>query len=168
MKSVKSPPRFFGGAVGFFSYNLVHVFEKLPSKAKKDINLPDINLILTDTVIAFGHLKNTITVIIIPAIRHLGFGYNTLTSGLLRDCKQDAEKKMEEIVNLINSPAIADQTASVKEEKIKPVSNLTKEGYMSIVKKCKEYIASGDIYQGNPFQRVSAKIGFVKPGEHNS
>ncbi|MBI5044150.1 MAG: anthranilate synthase component I [Nitrospirae bacterium] len=164
IERLKNLPPFFGGAVGFFSYDLVHVFENLPGKAKKDINIPDIYLILTDTVIAFDHLKNTITVIIIPAIRHLGFGYNTLTSGLLRDCKQDAEKKMEEIVNLINSPAAA-QTSAVKEKKAKPVSNLTKEGYMSIVEKCKEYIAAGDIYQANLSQRLSAKIGSVKPVE---
>ncbi len=164
IERLKTLPPFFGGAVGFFSYDLVHVFEKLPLKAKKDINVPDIYFILTDTVIAFDHLKNTITVIIIPAIRHLGFGYNSITSGLLRDCKQDAEKKLEEIVNLINSPAAA-QTSAVKEKKAKPVSNLTKEGYMSIVKKCKEYIASGDIYQANLSQRLSAKIGSVKPVE---
>lgn len=165
IERIKNLPPFFGGAVGFFSYDLVHTFEKLPSKAKKDINIPDINIILTDTVIAFDHFKNTITIIIIPAIRHLGFGYNTITSGLLRDCKQDAEKKIEEIINLINSPATADQTASTKEKKINPVSNLTKEGYMSIVTKCKEYIAAGDIYQANLSQRLSAKIGYVKPIE---
>lgn len=165
IERLKNLPPFFGGAVGFFSYDLVHTFENLPSKAKKDIDVPDINLILTDTVIAFDHFKNTITIIIIPAIRHLGFGYNTITSGLLRDCKQDADKKIAEIINLINNPATADQTAAQRDKKIKPVSNLTKEGYMSMVRKCKEYIASGDIYQANLSQRLSAKIGSVEPIE---
>ncbi len=36
---------------------------------------------------------------------------------------------------------------------------MKKKDYMDIVKKAKEYIAAGDIFQANLSQRVSASIG---------
>ncbi|MBI3355091.1 MAG: aminodeoxychorismate synthase component I [Nitrospirae bacterium] len=164
MERINELPPFFSGAVGFFSYDLVHSFENLPAKAKKGTDAPDIYLILTDNVIAFDHVKGTIAVIMVPGARHIGFGYNTLTAGLLRDCKQDAEKRVEEIIGLINSPPVAEKsTAAKKKKRITPASNMTKEEYMSMVKRCKEYIAAGDIYQANLSQRLTADIGNIKP-----
>ena len=40
---------------------------------------------------------------------------------------------------------------------------MTKEEYMSMVKRCKEYIVAGDIYQANLSQRLTADIGDIKP-----
>ncbi|MEK7307417.1 MAG: hypothetical protein AAB014_07230, partial [Nitrospirota bacterium] len=59
-------PPFFGGAVGFFSYELVHFFETLPKGNIDDLDIPDIFLIFSDTVIAFDHLDNTIMIIFTP------------------------------------------------------------------------------------------------------
>jgi anthranilate synthase component 1 len=56
-------PPFAGGAVGMFAYDLVRTVEPLGDPNPDTIGLPDLALMLTDTVVAFDHLKRTVTVV---------------------------------------------------------------------------------------------------------
>jgi len=53
-----APVPFLGGAVGYFSYDLCHFIERLPSTAIDDLKLPESCLAFYDTVVAFDHLEN--------------------------------------------------------------------------------------------------------------
>src|SRR5450759_4216630 len=44
-----SLPRFYGGAVGFMSYDVVRFFEDLPNREKPGLAIPDIFFMITDT-----------------------------------------------------------------------------------------------------------------------
>ena len=48
---------FAGGAVGYFSYDLCHFIERLPSTSVDDLLLPECYLAFYDAVIAFDHLE---------------------------------------------------------------------------------------------------------------
>jgi para-aminobenzoate synthetase component 1 len=52
-----APVPFLGGAVGYFSYDLCHFIERLPSTAIDDLNLPESYFAIYDTVVAFDHLE---------------------------------------------------------------------------------------------------------------
>jgi para-aminobenzoate synthetase component 1 len=52
-----APVPFLGGAVGYFSYDLCHFIERLPSTAIDDLKLPESYLAFYDTVLAFDHLE---------------------------------------------------------------------------------------------------------------
>ena len=52
-----APIPFLGGAVGYFSYDLCHFIERLPSTAIDDLNLPESYFAIYDTVVAFDHLE---------------------------------------------------------------------------------------------------------------
>ena len=56
-------PPFAGGAVGLFAYDLVRTVEPLGPPKPDPIGLPDLALMLTDALVAFDHLKHTVTVI---------------------------------------------------------------------------------------------------------
>src|ERR1700744_318176 len=56
-------PPFAGGAVGMFAYDLVRTVEPLGDPNPDPVGLPDLALMLTDTVVAFDHLRRTITVL---------------------------------------------------------------------------------------------------------
>jgi anthranilate/para-aminobenzoate synthase component I len=47
--------------------------------------------------------------------------------------------------------------------KVRMVSNLTKKDYADMVKRCKEYISAGDIFQANLSQRLSALVKGIDP-----
>jgi anthranilate/para-aminobenzoate synthase component I len=154
-------PPFFGGAVGFFSYELVHFFETLPKGNIDDLDIPDIFLIFSDTVIAFDHLDNTIMIIFTPQKdRFLSY-----------ERKRYLNEAIDKIVTtegrLLSSGAgIRPAWATIRRTgQMSPVPNLTKTGYMDMVRRCKAYIAAGDIFQANLSQRFSVDIESIDPVE---
>ncbi|MGH2835021.1 MAG: anthranilate synthase component I [Solirubrobacteraceae bacterium] len=56
-------PPFSGGAVGYFGYDLVRTVEPLGAPNEDVLGLPDMALMLTDTLVSFDHLKHTITIL---------------------------------------------------------------------------------------------------------
>src|SRR5205807_7305690 len=56
-------PPFAGGAVGMFAYDLVRTVEPLGEPNPDPVGLPDLALMLTDTLVIFDHLKHTVTVL---------------------------------------------------------------------------------------------------------
>jgi anthranilate synthase component 1 len=49
-------PRFWGGAVGYFAYDVVREIENLPNAPKDDLGLPDGVFLFTDVVLAIDNL----------------------------------------------------------------------------------------------------------------
>src|SRR5262249_17787978 len=56
-------PRFRGGAVGWIGYDVVRAFEDLPARKPDDLGLPDLCLVLTDTVVIFDNLRQTVKLV---------------------------------------------------------------------------------------------------------
>src|SRR5256885_539314 len=57
-------PPFAGGAVGLFGYDLVRSAEPTVGEANADdLGVPDLALMVSDVMLAFDHLKHTVTVI---------------------------------------------------------------------------------------------------------
>ena len=57
------PIPFTGGAVGFFGYDCVRAVERLPGPRPDPIGLPDMALMLSDVIVAFDHLRHTVTIL---------------------------------------------------------------------------------------------------------
>ncbi len=57
------PIPFTGGAVGFFGYDCVRAVERLPGPNPDTIGLPDMALMLSDVIVAFDHLRHTVTIL---------------------------------------------------------------------------------------------------------
>src|SRR5262249_61568796 len=62
-------PRFFGGAVGYFGYDVVRAFERLPSRAPDDLNVPECEFVITDTLIIFDNLHQTLKIVANAQVR---------------------------------------------------------------------------------------------------
>jgi len=149
----KLPPNpdipFLGGAVGYFAYDLGFSLEdKLKSRRKADEMLPDCFLGLYNTVIAVDHLKK------IFYISVLGFPERKQHYAKLL-CEKNF-KKISKIISNVGS------SGSNKENKNKRASgelnsNFKKHEYLNAVKKAREYIRQGDIYQVNLSQKFSGK-----------
>jgi anthranilate synthase component 1 len=68
MKRFRAPelaglPRFFGGAVGFLAYDIVRCFEKIPETAEDDLGVPDLYVMVTDTMLMFDNVRQTLRII---------------------------------------------------------------------------------------------------------
>src|ERR1700690_2131727 len=56
-------PPFAGGAVGVFAYDLVRTVEPLGEPNPDPLGVPDLALMLSDTLVVFDHLKHSVTVL---------------------------------------------------------------------------------------------------------
>src|SRR3989449_3740725 len=63
-----SLPRFAGGAVGYFGYDLVRSWERLPNRPVDDPSLPTCYLAVADTVVIFDHLRLTMKIVANAAV----------------------------------------------------------------------------------------------------
>ncbi len=141
-------PRFTGGAVGYLGYDTAAWFE--PTAARADANTSDrddAGFMLFDTVLAFDHVQHRILLIA-----------NARISGDqdLKSLYQFACAKIEFLEGEL------ERTLSLKRttggDALNLVSNFSQEAYESIVRKAKEYIAAGDIYQVVLSQRFEAEV----------
>lgn len=140
---------FTGGAVGFFSYDLGWCFEKLPSSTVDDLRLPDLYLPFYDRVIVVDHIKEE------TLIFSHGFPLDG-EEGIKR-----ARDRLDELVGLLNRRTDANPGKKTEASAGNMTSNFTKEDYIKMVKKGKEYIAAGDIFQVNLSQRFQVPISIT-------
>ena len=147
-----SPIPFPGGAVGYFSYDLCHFIERLPSTATDDLELPECYLGFYDTVLAFDHLEGRAYI--------ASTGFPELEPG---QRQRRAEERLEEMkAMLYRSPLpIALESlfpADTEGEGILLRSNFTHEEYLRAVETAREYITAGDIFQVNLSQRLETDL----------
>jgi len=169
-KPVEYLPPFQGGIVGIISYDFVQYLERLPRNAFDDINLPDAHLLMIDRLIAIDHLYKRCWIIVCPAVKDLVGG---VAIGRVDWSEKfdEAEYEVEKILKSIKDSAFGIQHSANNSEtripnskpNIEIIYEMKKNEYKDIVKKAKEYIAAGDIFQANLSQRVSAYIGDKDP-----
>lgn len=140
--------KFSGGAVGFFSYDIVRFLEKLPRLGLDDLNCPDLLFMFTDTVLAFDHDQKTIRIIYTPPKSEV---QQTDRRALLEMGLMKMARIEEKLAGSIHLPPPPFHSPPASERD----SDLSKEQYIKRVLRCKEYIAAGDIYQANLSQRFS-------------
>jgi anthranilate synthase component I len=58
-------PRFSGGGVGYLSYDLVRLREKIPLSVRDDLGLPDLLFGFYDALLAFDHLRQRIQILVL-------------------------------------------------------------------------------------------------------
>lgn len=135
-------PRFFGGMVGFISYDTVKLFEKVPDTTKPSIDMPDIFLMIPETLLIFDNLKQSIKIV-----------YNAFIDKDATSIYQKAQKKIDNLISDLKSHS--DERfrtyLNVPQKGSKTLhgfrSNFSKEEFLSAVKKAKDYVLNGDVVQ---------------------
>ncbi len=151
LDSFPAPIPFWGGAVGYLSYDLCHFVERLPSTAIDDLQLPESYFAFYDTILAFDNLEGKAYIV--------STGFPEL--GESRRLKR-AKVRLEEIKGWLSSsfPSTPEADFRNAEGKAKAVlkSNFTPEGYMKAVDRVRKYIAVGDVFQVNISQRFETDL----------
>jgi aminodeoxychorismate synthase component I len=160
-EQVPGLPPFTGGAIGFLSYDFVHQFEKLPGAAVDDLGIPEAYFLFVDLVVAFDHVLNKAWIIVNPGAREQEMGFRKPGPDEWGRLYDEAVERLKAVGSRLSgeSGAAWSKTAAGKGLGVSLEPNMTQERFESMVRRCKEYIAAGDIYQANLSQRFSAKIG---------
>ncbi|WP_232242808.1 anthranilate synthase component I [Paenibacillus sp. GSMTC-2017] len=158
LRSFRSPsfaelPPFTGGAIGFFGYDLLQYYEKLPAHRVDDLNMNDMQFMFCDQVIVFDHFKQQLQI-----VGNVHIKEGALESDIAIAYGQ-ALAKIDATITRIQQPialAVAPSSAIPLNPDLGEVrSNLTKEQFISNVDKAKDYIRSGDVFQVVLSQRFS-------------
>jgi anthranilate synthase component 1 len=149
-------PRFFGGLVGYIGYDMVRFFEKIPDEKRRSLRLPDMFLMVTDTVVIFDNLKGKIKVVSNAHINHKS----------PEDAYKEAKEKIEHIIDKLKKSKIRNYRAKGKVKKAHDASFAdisrskehpslsgyassfsTKEAFEEAVLRSKDYVMAGDVVQ---------------------
>ncbi len=141
-------PRFNGGAVGFFGYDLIRYYENLPNIPEDDLDLPESHFMFTDEVIVFDHLKQKIHIIVNMHVNgNIERTYNSTTERIKAIYKEILSSRWK-----INENIKPEQNTLNKEFNF--TSNISKERFCENVVRAKQYIKDGDIFQVVLSQRL--------------
>ena len=144
-------PPLVAGAIGYFSYDMVRLIERLPKRLRDDIGLYDAVLMFYHGIIAFDHVQHRLWVV-----------RNVFSDGegSLRAKYDAAVRAIRETRQLLEKASPAEQPAKAPQKRPAPLrvtSNFRRQEYLEAVRKSKNYIRAGDIFQVVISQRFSAK-----------
>ena len=125
---------FPGGFFGYFGYDLANQVEDLPQKALRDLPLPDLQLYWVDITAVYDHQTGQLTLA-------------TLDSAVdLKAFEVKIKKSQQPLPRLLLN--ITQQ----------PEPIISREKFISMVERGKNYISAGDVYQVNLSCRFDGEI----------
>ena len=140
-------PPMAAGLVGYLAYDTVRLMERLPTPNPDPIAIPDGLFVRPTAMAIFDIVKDTVAVVT-PVWPAAGI--------TARDAYDAARARIARVVaDLERSPAYRDDRAGPDQGAPEPASNTAPDDYKAMVKKAKNYIFAGDIFQVVLSQRFS-------------
>jgi len=153
LRSVRLQPAmvhipFLGGAVGFFSYDLGRMIERLPASTSDDLAVPDMYLGFYSLILAVSHADNR-AFLVATGLPFAG-----------EEARIKARYDLEQAVAKLLAPnkVLPDPALEANLSMADLKAHFSSETYCQAVATIKEYIAAGDIYQANMTQRLEAPL----------
>jgi anthranilate synthase component 1 len=148
--AVPGLPRFFGGLVGFMSYDMVRFFEELPSNRPNDLGTPDAAFMMPEQVVIYDNLTQTIKVVV-----------NCYVTDKVNaaDAYDDAVEQIDKTEQLIRQASATAETHQARmPDDLTLTPNMNQERFQDIVTQAKQYITQGDAIQIVLSQRFHTDI----------
>lgn len=130
-------PPFFGGMIGYVSYDVSRTIERLPSQAEDDLATPDVSFLLFDEVAVFDEEDSTLY--------------------LMVTAEGNAERKADRLAAMWN----VESHYAFKPTEQLPVErsrSMSQDEFVEAVKRIQSYIVEGDVFQVNLSVRQSEPL----------
>ncbi len=131
-------PRFVGGAVGMIGYEWIRFVEEIPDTNPDRIGLPDLWFVFPETVVVYDNIRH---MALIVRHAHLQPGEDP-ERARLREVAA-----IETVVQKLRGELPAEQPTPRADVEMEVERSMSEEDFHAIVKKAKEYIEAGDIFQ---------------------
>ena|SRR5487761_277969 len=142
-------PQFSGGAVGYLAYEAVRMLEKLLPRVEPDVDVNDALFMYFTDLAAFDHVEHRLYLIA-----------NVLTEdgpGSLRAKYDAACERLDRMERLLHRPLVLPRVPRPRGP-LRVRSNMSQKQYEAMVKRGKEYIQAGDVFQVVVSQRLTAPV----------
>jgi para-aminobenzoate synthetase component 1 len=164
--AVAGLPPFQGGAAGYLAYDWGAVLERVPPPRYDDLGLPDVVLGAYDWVVAWDHQEGRAWIV--------STGHPETERGARASRAADrlaaVRARLEADAVPDRAPASRAEARTVARAPSHPIeggwrdtglglrSSFTHDGYLDAVRRVREYILAGDIFQANLSQRFEAPL----------
>ena len=146
---------FWSGAVGFFSYDVVRLIERLPNAPPRAVQVPDALFVFTDAVVIVDHLRSQARVVVGAQLD------DDLSDATLRATYARAIAEVQRTMAKLRAPiSLPALDLRGDAEPATGRSTTTREQYMAGVERIREYIAAGDVFQVLLARRIEVPIDF--------
>lgn len=139
------PQPMAAGLFGYLGYDMVRYMEKLPDDKPVGVEVPEAVMIRPTLLAIFDQIDNRFT-LVTPA------WHNTTQSA--EDAYAIATRRLQKALDDLNSSVPVAHHAPAAAD-VPVTGNMSETGYMDMVRRAKEYIAAGDIFQVVLSQRFS-------------
>jgi anthranilate synthase component 1 len=147
--------QFWGGVVGYFSYDVVRLIERLPNRPQGGLGTPDAIFVFTRSLVILDNLHGSARVVIsVPVPK--GARESDLRSLYESGCAE-----LNDVLDRLRTPArlttmSPDLSAQAKEGR----SSYDRADFVRHVDRIKEYIRAGDCFQALLSRRIDVPLDF--------
>ncbi|HPG27363.1 MAG TPA: anthranilate synthase component I [Myxococcota bacterium] len=131
-------PRFVGGAVGMIGYDWVRFVEAIPDTNPDRVGLPDAFFVLPEHVLVYDNVRHTALVVVHASVE---------PGASARAAYDEACERIERMVERIRTPLAAEPRRPAVHAPMDVVRSMSESEFHDVVKRAKEYIEAGDIFQ---------------------
>lgn len=147
--------QFWGGVVGYFSYDIVRLIEDLPGKPANGLGLPDAIFVFTRSLVILDNLHGRARVVVsvpVPA---------GTADAALKSLYDEANAELDEILGRLRAPSQLRPISPLESARAdEGRSSYGREEFMAHVNRIKEYIRAGDCFQVLLSRRIDVPLDF--------
>ncbi len=146
---------FWAGVVGYFSYDIVRLIEKLPNRPARGLGLPDALFVFTRSLVILDNLYGRARVVIsVPVPKGAA-------AAELSSLYEEASRELEEILRRLRAPARLDSISpDTGATAVDGQSTYKRADFLAHVERIKEYIRAGDCFQALLSRRIDLPLDF--------
>jgi anthranilate synthase component I len=131
-------PRFTGGAVGMVAWDWVRFVERVPDRHPDTLGLPDLWFVFPETVVVYDNVRHTAMIV---RHVHLREGDDVEVSYAA------AVRAIDETVARLRAPLAPEPRREPVRAPMDLVQSMRREDFLEVVKRAKEYVEAGDVFQ---------------------
>ncbi|MDZ7372770.1 MAG: anthranilate synthase component I [candidate division KSB1 bacterium] len=140
---VANLPRLVGGAVGFVAYEAVRLWERVPFRKPRVV--PDMFWMFFDQVVAFDNVRREMLILTLAPARNSS-----------REAYREALERIAETERLLLRPV--DPLPAAGKPHFRPDPNVSRDQFLRMVERAKEYIFAGEAIQIVLSQRFQGEV----------
>ena len=131
-------PRFTGGAVGSVGWDWVRFVEDIPDENPDPLGLPDLWFSFPETVVVYDNAKHTALI-----VRHVDLRNGADPPKAMAA----ADRAIGEVIERIRGARAAEPRHPAVRAPMELERSMSDEAYQEIVKRAKDYVVAGDVFQ---------------------
>jgi anthranilate synthase component 1 len=146
---------FWGGAVGYFGYDVARLIESLPNRPAAGLDTPDSLFVFTRSLVILDNLHGRARIVIsVPVAKGTD-------DAALQSLYEGAAREIDELLQRLRTPArlemmSPDPGAAAVEE----TSSYERADFVAHVERIKDYIRAGDCFQALLSRRIDVPLDF--------